>query len=75
MSKNNNYTTGNLLDYEKFWRHYKLIEVDLSKKTELENCYSKQRIKFNERLDEDNEIKNQKKKILNFETWNSVAVV
>ena len=28
MSKNNNYTTENLLDYEK---HYKLIAVDLSK--------------------------------------------
>ena len=31
MSKNNNYTTGNLLDYEYFKDHYKLIAIDLSK--------------------------------------------
>ena len=32
MSKNKDYTTGNLLDYEYFKDHYKLIAVDLSKK-------------------------------------------
>ena len=37
MSKNNDYTTGNLLDYEYFKDHYKLIAIDLSKQTELEN--------------------------------------
>ena len=37
MSKNNEYTTGNLLDYEYFKDHYKLIAIDLSKKIELEN--------------------------------------
>ena len=31
MSKNNDYTTGNLLDYECFSKHYKLIAIDLSK--------------------------------------------
>ena len=31
MSKNNNYTTGNLLDYEYFKDYCKLIAVDLSK--------------------------------------------
>ena len=31
------YTTGNLLDYEYFKDHYKLIAIDLSKQTELEN--------------------------------------
>ena len=31
MSKNNDYTTGNLLDYEYFLKHYKLIAIDLSK--------------------------------------------
>ena len=36
MRRNNNYTTGNLLDYEYFSKHYKLIAVDLSKQIELE---------------------------------------
>ena len=37
MSKNNDYTAGNLLDYEYFKDHYKLIAIDLSKQIELEN--------------------------------------
>ena len=37
MSRNNGYTTGNLLDYEYFSKHYKLIVIDLSKQIELEN--------------------------------------
>ena len=31
MTKNNNNTTGNLLNYEYFKDHYKLIAIDLSK--------------------------------------------
>ena len=31
MSKNNDYTTGNLLDYEYFKDHYKLMAIGLSK--------------------------------------------
>ena len=31
ISKNNDYTTGNLLDYEYFSKHYKLISIDSSK--------------------------------------------
>ena len=30
ISRNNEYTTGNLLDYDYFKKHYKLIEIDLS---------------------------------------------
>ena len=37
MSKNNGYTTDNLLDYEYFSKHYKLIAIDLSKQIQLEN--------------------------------------
>ena len=37
MSKNNDYKTGNLLDYEYFKDHYKLIVIDLSKRIALEN--------------------------------------
>ena len=37
MSKNNDYTTDNLLNYEYFKNHYQLIAIDLSKEIELEN--------------------------------------
>ena len=30
MSRNNDYTTGNLIDYEYFSKHYKLIAIDSS---------------------------------------------
>ena len=31
IGKDNDYTTGNLLDYEYYSKHYKLIAIDLSK--------------------------------------------
>ena len=37
MGRNSHYTTGNLLDYEYFLKHYKLLAIDLSKEIELEN--------------------------------------
>ena len=37
MGRNNDYTAGNLLDYEYFSKHYKLTAIDLSKQIELEN--------------------------------------
>ena len=40
------YTRGNLLDYEYFKEHYKLIVIDLSKQIELENKDVKQQINF-----------------------------
>ena len=46
MTKNNNYTTGNLLNYEYFKDHYKLIAIDVSKQIELENPDLKQKINF-----------------------------
>ena len=54
MSKNNDYTTGNLLDHEYFKDHYKLIAIDLSKEIELENPDLKQQINFIGRLEENN---------------------
>ena len=51
MGRNNDYTTGNLLDYEYFSKHYKLIAIDLSKQIELENPDLKQQINFIERLE------------------------
>ena len=46
ISKNNDYTTGNLLDYDYFSKYYKLIAIDLSKQIELENPDLKQEINF-----------------------------
>ena len=37
MSNNNDYTTGNLLDFRYFKENYKLIATDLSKKTKLKD--------------------------------------
>ena len=50
MGRNNDYTTGNLLDYEYFSKHYKLIAIDLGKQTELENPDLKRQINFIGRL-------------------------
>ena len=33
MSRNNDYTTGNLLDFAYFKGNYRLIAIDLSKQT------------------------------------------
>ena len=53
MERNNDYKAGNLLDYEYFSKHYKLIAIDLSKQTELENPDLKQQINFIGRLKRD----------------------
>ena len=68
MSKNTDYTTGNLLDYEYFKDHYNSIAIDLSKQIELENLDLKQQINFIGRLEENNAtmffIMRKKKKLL-----------
>ena len=48
------YTRGDLLDYEHFKEHYKLIAIDLSKQIELENEDVKQQINFIGNLERDN---------------------
>ena len=53
MSKTNDYITGNLLDYEYFSKHYKLIAKDLIKKIELENPHLKEQINFIGKLEDD----------------------
>ena len=53
MSKNNDYTTGSLLNYEYFSKHYNLIAIELTKQFELENLDVKQQINFIGRLEED----------------------
>ena len=53
ISKYNDYTTGNLLDYECFSKHYKQIAIDFSKQIELENLDLKQQIDFIGKLEDD----------------------
>ena len=53
ISRNNEYTTGNLLDYDYFKKYYKLIAIDLSKQQVLqENKDFIQQINFIGRLTE-----------------------
>ena len=70
MSNNNDYATGNLLDFAYFKENYKLIAIDLSKQTKLKDP---QRISFIGKLEDQNmeqqcflSSKNQKKQFLNF---------
>ena len=52
ISRNNEYKTGNLLDYDYFKKHYKLIAIDLSKQQVLqENEDLIQQINFIGRLE------------------------
>ena len=37
MRNNNDYTTGNLLDFAYFKKNYRLIAIDLSKQTKLKD--------------------------------------
>ena len=53
ISRNNEYKTGNLLDYDYFKQYYKLIAIDLSKQQVLqENADLFQQINFIGRLKE-----------------------
>ena len=52
ISKNNDHTTGNLLDIQYFSKH-KLIAIDLYKKIELENSDLKQQINFIGKFEDD----------------------
>ena len=50
MTNNNDYTTGNLLDFGYFKKNYRLIAIDLSKQTKLKDP---QQINFIGKLDKD----------------------
>ena len=67
MSTNNDYTTGNLLDYSYNQNCYKLIGIDLSRQT---NANISQEINFTRNLDDGTTMlfisENQQKTILNF---------
>ena len=53
ISQNTDCTTGNLLDYEYFSKHYKLIAIDLRKQIELENSHLKEQINLISELEDD----------------------
>ena len=53
ISKNNDYTTGNLLDYEYFSKHYKQIAINLNKQIELEILDLRQQINVIGKLEND----------------------
>ena len=69
MSNNNNYMTGNLLDFGYYKENYKLIAIDLSKQTKLKHP---QQINFTGKIEEQNNgvtmffIIEKKKLLLNF---------
>ena len=69
MSRNDDYTTGNLLDYLYHQNHYKLTGIDLSRQT---NTNIPQQINFVGKLDEGDGAamcfiaEKQQKTILNF---------
>ena len=53
MSRNDDYTTGNLLDFSYHQNYYKLIGIDLSKQI---NMNISQQINFSEKLEEDHGV-------------------
>ena len=77
MSNDNDYTTGNLLDFGCFKENYPLIAIDLSKQTKLKD---QQQINFIEKLEEDQgatmffAIEKSEETIFNF-LQNSVAII
>ena len=77
MSNNNDYTTGNLLDFGYFKKKYRYIEIDLSKKTKLKDP---QKISFIGKLEKDDGatmfliIKKSEETTFNF-SQNSVTII
>ena len=72
MSKNNDYTAGNLLDHDYFSNNYKLIVIDLSKQIELETMFCKNKlillVSLKKMIEQQcfSSLKNQKKQFFNF---------
>ena len=79
MSKNNDYTRGNLLDYEYFKDNHKVTAIDLSKQIEFENPDLKQQLNFTGKLEENNAtmffIIEKKEETTFYLSQNSVIVV
>ena len=78
MNRNNDYTTGNLLDFAYFKENCRLIAIDLSKQTKLKDL---QQINFIGKLDGQNNEATmffiiEKSEETTFEFWqNSVNIL
>ena len=80
IKKNDDYITGNLLDYEHFSKHYKLIAIDLSKQIQLENSNLRQQINFIGKIENNKAtmfslLRNQKKQLFTKFSQNSVSFI
>ena len=80
MGKGNDYTAVNLLDYEYFSKHYKLIAIDVSNQIVLENNDLTQQINFTDRLDRDEGaamffIVEKTKKTIFYFSQNAVSII
>ena len=53
LSRNDNYTTGNLLDFSYHQNYYKLIGIDLSRQT---NMNIREQINFTRKVEEDDGV-------------------
>ena len=51
MSRNDDYTTGNLLDFSNYRKYYKLIGIDLSRQA---HTNTPQQINFTGKFEQDN---------------------
>ena len=74
MSNNDNYTTGNLLEFAYFKENYKLSAIDLSKQTKLKD---RQQINFIGKLENQDygtTMKKLEETLFNF-LQNSVAII
>ena len=76
MERNDNYTTGNLLDYLYHKKYYKLVGIDLYRQ---KNTSTPQKINFVGKVEEDDGAttffisKKQQKAILNFYLDSSIV--
>ena len=75
---NNNYMTGNLLDFAYYKEHYKLIAIDLSKQTKIKDP---QQTNFTGKIEEQDNgvtmffiIEKSEKTTFNF-SQNSVTII
>ena len=78
MSNNNDYTTGNLLDFAYYKENYRLIAIDLSKQTKIKDP---QQINFIGKLENQNDgatmffiIEKSEETTFNF-SQNSVTII
>ena len=79
ISRNDDHTTGKLLDYLYHQKYYKLIDIDLSKYKIQQNTSISKQINIVEKLEEDGSAtmffipEKQQKSILNFSSDSQIV--